>query len=186
MCIYRKTSDSKITNSWLRIHVGLYIQKTTAVIYPKECGKTINNPGAVLWNGDILVSIPKEVIDAFGPGSVKTLVTADASGQPHAIVCGSIVPCPVDAGKVIVGEILMKKSVKNLNSSKKAAMVITSGMNSYELVLANPVRIDKGPVLEQMNANLAPMKLHANAVWAFDVAEIYNQSAGPAAGTKIA
>ncbi len=133
-----------------------------------------------------MVAIPKEVLDIIKPESVKTLVTVDAAGQPHAVVCGSIMACPVDASKVIVGEILMKRAAANLAATKKAAMVITAGMTSYELVLKNPVRITSGPAFDQMNAGLATIKLHANAVWAFDVDAVYNESAGPAAGTKIA
>ncbi len=133
-----------------------------------------------------MVAIPKEVLDLMKPDSVKVLATVDASGQPHAIACGSIMPCPIDAGKVIVGEILMKKAAANLAATKKATMTITAGMSSYELVLKNPVRIASGPVLDQMNAGLAAIKLHANAVWAFDVDAVYNQGASPAAGTKIA
>lgn len=118
------------------------------------------------------------------PQNVKLLVTASADGQPHAIVCGSIVA--VAADKLVVGEVLMKKSSANLQANSKAAIGVVAGMEAYEVILANPVRITEGPALDQMNENLAAIKLHAGALWMFDVAEVYNESAGPAAGSKIA
>ncbi len=132
-----------------------------------------------------MVCIPEEVLKAMGePTTVKALVTSDSAGQPHAIVCGSIVAPSPD--KVVVGEVLMKKSSKNLGATKKAAILVSAGMAAYEIVLANPVRITEGPGLEQMNKELAAIHLHAGALWMFDVAEVYDQGASPKAGTKLA
>lgn len=125
-----------------------------------------------------MVCIPEEVMKVMGePTTVKALVTSDAAGQPHAIVCGSIVaPAP---DKVIVGEVLMKKSSKNLEATKKAAILVSAGMAAYEIVLANPVRITEGPGLDQMNEKLAAIHLKAGALWMFDVAEVYDQEPAP-------
>lgn len=132
-----------------------------------------------------MVNIPEEVLKAMSEQTtVKALVTADSSGQPHAIVCGSIIaPAP---DKVIVGEILMKKSSKNLDANKKGAILVSSGMTAYEIIVTNPVRIAEGPALDQMNEKLAAIHLKANALWMFDVAAVYDQSASPKAGTQLA
>lgn len=116
--------------------------------------------------------------------TVKTLVTASVDGMPHAIVCGSIIAPAAD--KVVVGEVLMKRASANLQANPKAAILVAAGMESYEIVLANPVRIAEGPMLDQMNAELAKIHLQARALWAFDVAEVYDEGATPAAGSKIA
>lgn len=116
--------------------------------------------------------------------TVKALVTSDASGQPHAIVCGSIIAPSPD--KVIVGEVLMRKSSKNLQANKKGAILVSAGMSAYEIVLENPVRVTEGPALDQMNENLAAVHLKAGALWIFDVAAVYDQGANPNAGTKLA
>jgi len=131
-----------------------------------------------------MVAIPKEVIElANGAGTVKVLVTSTKDGQPHAIVCGSIFVTP--DGKAGVGEILMKRAKQNLADNKKAALTIVAGPKSYELVLANPVRADSGEVFEGMKAKMAELKLPCFAVWTFDVKEIWDESAGPTAGTKV-
>ena len=131
-----------------------------------------------------MVAVPNEVIElANGAGAVKVLVTSTKDGQPHAIVCGSIF-ITAD-GKAGVGEILMKRAKQNLTDNKKAALTIVAGPKSYELVLANPVRADSGEVFEGMKAKMAELKLPCFAVWTFDVKEIWDESAGPTAGTKV-
>jgi hypothetical protein len=131
-----------------------------------------------------MVAIPNEVLElANGAGTVKILVTSSKDGQPHAIVCGSIFVTP--DGKAGVGEILMKRAKQNLADNGKAALTIVAGPKSYELVLANPARADSGELFEGMKAKLAEMKLPCFAVWTFDVKEIWDESAGPTAGTKV-
>jgi hypothetical protein len=132
-----------------------------------------------------MVAVPKEVADLLADkASVKVLVTASKSGQPHAIVCGSIFLGP--DGKVGVGEILMKRAKQNLADSGKAAISVTAGPKSYELVLKNPARADSGPVFENLKAAMAALNLPCFAVWTFDVCQIWDESAGPTAGTQIA
>ena len=151
--------------------------------------RDVSNPlitmAPIIIQGEKMVAIPKDVVDIMtAQGAVKTLVTVSAAGQPHAIVAGSIFPTP--DGKVIVGEVLMKRSKANLEANGKAAMLITAGPKSFELVLANPARLDSGPVFDNMKAKLAEMKLPCFGVWAFDVCEVWDEGAGPNAGTKIA
>lgn len=132
-----------------------------------------------------MVAVPKEVIDlAAEPTTAKLLVTASAAGQPHAIVCGSIMITP--DGKASVGEILMKRAKENLLANGKAALTIVGGPKSYELVLANGKRADSGEAFEALKAAMASKKLPCFAMWTFDVVEVWNESAGPAAGTKLA
>ncbi len=132
-----------------------------------------------------MVAVPKEVADILNAqDSIKTLVTVSPAGQPHAIVCGSIFLGP--DGKVGVGEILMKRAKANLADNGKAAISVTKGMASYELVLANPARADNGPVYENLKAAMAKANLPCFAVWTFDVCEVWDESAGPNAGNKIA
>lgn len=132
-----------------------------------------------------MTDIPANVIEKMGAeGTVKTLVTASADGQPHAIVCGSIIS--PEPSKMIVGEILMHKSAQNLAENPKAAFMIAAGMEAWEIDVKNPVRIAEGPALDQMNAQLEAIHLHANALWMFDVDAVYDQGANPNAGKKIA
>ncbi len=131
-----------------------------------------------------MVAVPKDIADlAADKATAKLLVTTSANGQPHAIVCGSLY---IAGDKVGVGEILMKRTAENLKANGKAAMVIAAGPKSFELVLKNAKRSDSGPAFEKMKENMAAVKLPCFALWEFDVAEIWNESAGPDAGKKIA
>lgn len=139
----------------------------------------------ILYTGEDMAQIPANVLAKMAEQTtVKTLVTASKSGRPHAIVCGSILSPSPD--KIIVGEVLMKRASANLQENPKAAVLVCAGMESYEIALSNPVRIAEGPVLEQMNEGLAKVHLQARAVWMFDVCAVFNESATPEAGTKIA
>lgn len=132
-----------------------------------------------------MVAVPKEILDIAGEKTTsKLLVTVSAAGQPHAIVCGSIMVTP--DGKASVGEVLMKRAKANLAANGKAALSIVAGPKAYELILANAQRAESGPVFEGTKNALASMNLPCFGVWTFDVVEIWNESAGPAAGTKMA
>ncbi len=131
-----------------------------------------------------MVTVPVEIIGLMeAKETTKILVTVSAEGQPHAIVCGSIFATP--DGKAGVGEVLMKRASKNLKDTGKAALSIAAGPKSYELILKNPVRSDSGPIFDNMKAKLASLNLPCFAVWTFDVAEIWDESAGPNAGNKL-
>ena len=131
-----------------------------------------------------MVAIPKDIMELLeAKETVKILVTSSSEGQPHAIVCGSIFATP--DGKAGVGEILMKRASKNLKDTGKAAIAIAAGPKAYEIILKNPVRSDSGPVFDDMKAKMAAVNLPCFAVWTFDVAEIWDESAGPTAGTKV-
>ncbi len=131
-----------------------------------------------------MVNIPAEVIEIMNAkDTVKVLVTANKVGQPHAIVCGTIA-CPTP-GKMVVGEVLMKRSTEYMVENSKAAFLISAGPKAYEIQVDNPVRYDNGEQLEQMNVALAAANLKAKALWMFDVVAVYDEGAGPNAGTKI-
>ena len=60
------------------------------------------------------------------------------------------------------------------------------GKDAFEARCEVIGRQDSGPVLDGLNQNLAKVNLKARAVWTFAVKEVYNESAGPGAGQKIA
>ena len=79
-----------------------------------------------------------------------------------------------------------KGTVKALVTANKAAFMIAAGPKAYEIQVENPVRYDNGEALAAMNEGLAAVNLHAKALWMFDVVAVYDEGAGPNAGTKIA
>jgi len=132
-----------------------------------------------------MANIPKNVMDVLAaPTTTKVLVTASKGGKPHAIVAGSIGAPAADT--MIVGEVLMKTSSKNLKENKEAAFLISAGKDAYEIDCAVKARLESGPELDAMNKALAPMGLKASAVWVFSVCAVYDQGASPNAGKKLA
>ncbi len=129
--------------------------------------------------------LPANVKELFSrPDTVKVLTTASKDGQPHAIVCGSIFV--IDDSTLAVGEILMNTAKANMAENKKVALEVVAGKEAYEARCEVAGRLDSGPVLDALNGNLAKINLKANAVWTFTVKEVYDESAGPGAGKKIA
>lgn len=132
-----------------------------------------------------MAAIPANVLEKMNsPGTVKALVTVSDDGRPHAIVAGSIIsPAP---NTMVIGEILMKKSAENMKNNKKVSFLVSAGKEAYSIDCTVKARMDSGPQLDEMNKVLASMNLKAAAVWAFGVDAVYDQSAGPGAGKKMA
>jgi len=132
-----------------------------------------------------MANIPQNVLDLLGAQTTtKVLVTATKDAKPHAIVAGSIGSPAADT--MIVGEILMKVTAKNLQENPKAAFLISSGLSSFIIECTAKARLDNGPELDGMNKQLAAMNLRAAAVWVFKVDAVFEQGASPKAGTKLA
>ena len=132
-----------------------------------------------------MVTIPDNVIAAFNDEkAIKVLTSVCPSGFPHSIVCGSIRVMSPDT--LIVGEILMKATSNNLKKNDKATILVASGLNSYIVNVKAKQRVTEGPIYDGMNKALEAIKMKANAVWVFEPISVYNQSANPAAGSKIA
>lgn len=132
-----------------------------------------------------MTNIPNNVLEMMkAQTTTKALVTASKSGKPHAIVAGSIGAPTADT--MIVGEILMKVSAKNLAENPSAAFLISSGKDAFEIQCTARARLDSGPEIEAMNKELEAIGLKAAAVWVFKVDAVYDQGATPNAGTKVA
>lgn len=132
-----------------------------------------------------MVTIPANVVDLMNrPESVKILVTANVMGQPHAIVCGSFFI--LNESTIAVGEVLMKVSAKNMAENKNVSILVTSGKDAFEVSATVGKRMTEGPVLAGLNDKMKAMHLHANAVWTFDAIAVFDESAGPNAGKRIA
>lgn len=132
-----------------------------------------------------MVAIPANVLDLFKrPDSSKILITACKCGQPHAIVCGSIIA--VDDETLAVGEVLMQRSKKYMDENKKVEILVNNGKDSYGVEAEVVGRETSGPLFDNMKANLAKFNLPTHAVWTFKAKAVYCESAGPDAGKKIA
>ncbi len=119
------------------------------------------------------------------PETNKVLSTVSPEGDPHSIVCGSLLV--IDEETVIVGEVYMYATCRNLNNNPKAEFLVWSGKDAYSIQATLSSRIDSGPLLEKMNHNLERMKMKAVAVLEFKVRSVYDEGISPdTAGTQIA
>ena len=132
-----------------------------------------------------MANIPSEILELLkAQTTTKVIVTASKDGRPHAIVAGSIGSPAADT--MIVGEVLMKVTSKNLAENPKASFLISSGKDAYEIECTAKARLESGPEIDAMNKALAAIGLKAGAVWVFKVDAVFYQGASPKAGTKIA
>ncbi|GAA0178394.1 hypothetical protein SH2C18_14600 [Clostridium sediminicola] len=113
----------------------------------------------------------------------KVLTTVSSDGVPHSIVVGSIMA--PNAETICAAEILMKKTAKNLESNKNIAVLAVKGMESY-LVNATVVeRQTEGDLFDTVAKELEKIGMAMSGLWIFKPTAIYDQSAGPNAGTQI-
>lgn len=117
------------------------------------------------------------------PDTHKVMTTVSPEGDPHAIVCGSLLV--KDEDTIIVGEVYMYATSRNLENNPKAEFLVWSGKDAFSVQTIAKERIDSGPLLDKMNHNLEKMKMRAVAVWEFSVLSVHDEGVGGKAGTKI-
>ncbi len=118
------------------------------------------------------------------PEAVKVLASVSKDGTPHGIVVGSCMSPSPDM--VVAGEVLMNVTSANFKETGKAAITVVKGTEAYLVTAEDPELVGEGPLLDKMNEQLAKHGLKARGVWTFKPSGVWNQSASPEAGTKLA
>ncbi len=118
------------------------------------------------------------------PAATKVLASVSAEGMPHAIVVGSCMSPSPDL--IVAGEVLMKTTSANFKATGKAAITVVKGTEAYLVTAEDPGLITDGPMVDKMNEQLAKHGLTARGVWTFTPTGVWNESASPEAGTKLA
>jgi predicted pyridoxine 5'-phosphate oxidase superfamily flavin-nucleotide-binding protein len=131
------------------------------------------------------IKIPEKAMNLLNdPAAVKVLSTVSASGVPHSVVVGScMAPSP---DMIVAGEVLMKTTSENLKKNPKIAVLVVKATESYLVVAERSGQVNEGALFDGMNQQLAKHGLKARSVWTFTPVSVYDQSASPAAGTKLA
>ena len=131
-----------------------------------------------------MVALPAKVRDFISrPEPIKMLITADPSGQPRGIVCGSIfVP---DEETLAIGEVFMNVTKGNLQNNPKAAVTVAFGGEAYNINVSVVERSTEGDLLNALNERLSKVNLQARAVWVFRVEAVYDEGINPNAGKLI-
>lgn len=130
------------------------------------------------------MKMPENVMNLLNDKEAsKVLTTVDLNGIPHSIVVGSIMAPTEDM--LCAAEVLMKKTAKNLETNKNIAVLTVKGTESY-LVNATVVKRQiSGDLFDTVAEELKKVGLPTQAVWTFEPTAIFDQSAGPNAGTQI-
>lgn len=128
--------------------------------------------------------IPEKVLNLLNDQSAsKILTTVSNDGIPHSIVVGSMMAPNIET--ICAAEVLMKKTAKNLESNENIAVLTVKGKESY-LVNATVVeRQTEGELFDTVSEQMKKAGLPMQALWIFKPTAIYDQSAGPTAGTQI-
>ena len=118
------------------------------------------------------------------PETNKALATVSPEGAPHAVVCGSLLMS--DDESIIVGEVYMYATCRNLEHDPRAEFLVWYGREAYSIQAVLTSRSTSGPALERMNRNLERMKMKAVAVLEFKVLSAYDEGISPdSAGIQI-
>lgn len=136
-----------------------------------------------------MTKMPKEVMELINdPASHKILATRAADGGVHAIEVGSIMA--PDANTIMFGAILMKHSGKNLEAMKAegtlASILVANQLRSFQVRGKVKDFVTSGPIFDKMNEELGKHKMAAQGVWLLEPVEVWDQSANPKAGTRLA
>lgn len=126
-----------------------------------------------------MVNIPKDVMDTIvAPDSIKMIATIDEKGAPNVATVGSITA--IDSETIAFAELFIKKTKANLESTKKAAIIIFKGpMVGYQLKGTFAGFQTSGPIFDSFSEKIMElMKLKIKSVGIIKVDEVYEASPG--------
>ncbi len=131
------------------------------------------------------MKIPEKVMKVLGDeSSVKVLSTISNDGKLHSVAAGSIMAMGED--RLFVAEIFMNTTSQNIQANKNVAILIVKGKESYLINATALKRNTEGEFFEKMTKPMSEKGFTVKAVWTFELNEVFDQSATPNAGTKLA
>ena len=122
-----------------------------------------------------MVDMPEPVMRmVVHPDTNKVLSTVNLKGEPHLIVCGSLMATAPNM--IAAAEAYMYRTAENL---------VWKGREAYSLKVKALERVEEGPVFERMEKSLEKMHLTVDAVWIFEVLEIWDEGIGNMTGARV-
>lgn len=132
-----------------------------------------------------MVSLPEPVARMIKhPSTYKVLSTVSPTGEPHSIVCGSLMVAD-DNETIIVGEVYMYRAAENLDRDPRAEFLVWKGKDAYSIKAVQTGRHTSGHIFERMEHALGKMNMTVVAVRTFRVEEVWDESAGHNAGKRV-
>ncbi len=131
-----------------------------------------------------MVDMPEPVIRMIKhPDTRKVMATVSPDGEPHMIVCGSLMV--TDPDTIIVGEVFMYRACENLKNNPNVEFMVWQGREAYSIKAVAKSRVDTGPIFDKMAQQLDKMNMTLAAVWVFEAKEVWDESASKNAGSKV-
>ncbi len=132
-----------------------------------------------------MVDMPEPVLRmVVHPDTNKAISTVSLKGEPHVIVCGSLM---VTAPNMIaVAEAYMYRTAENLCHNPIAEILVWKGREAYSLKVKAIERVEAGPDFEKMVRSMERMHLTVDGVWIFEVLEIWDEGIGNMTGSRVA
>ncbi|NLI73489.1 MAG: hypothetical protein GX369_01780 [Euryarchaeota archaeon] len=126
-----------------------------------------------------MVALPEQVFELVNDkGSSKILGTRTSEGDVHLINVGG--SGALDPETIFIGEIFMKASSENLRLAQKegtrASLLISKGMESYEIQCKVKDHVTSGPVFDKMKETFAQMKFDLKGLWLLTPDRVWNES----------
>jgi uncharacterized protein len=132
------------------------------------------------------VTIPEKV-RGFLAGKVGWVGTASASGMPNIALKGSL--RVLDGEHLLFADLFSKKTRANLEENPKVAVMVTDAETHEGYLFKGTAELlSDGPIYQKVAEELrkSPKKLpDPRYVVRIAVEEVYDQSLGPNAGTRI-
>jgi len=143
-----------------------------------------------------MTAIPNEVLMLVNdPKASKTFSTKSVLGRIHTIFVGSMLAVSPD--QLAFAHILMKRTNQNLLDMRKNDLLsvsVTLGMTSYEIIAKVKESRTSGPIYDMVvealtrsdvEGNLVRYGMRVHGVWIIEPVEVWNESPGPSAGTRV-
>ena len=131
-----------------------------------------------------MVDMPEPVIRMIKhPDTRKVMATVSPDGEPHMIVCGSLIVTEPDT--IIVGELFMYRACENLKNNPNVEFMVWQGREAYSIKAVAKSRVDTGPIFDKMAQQLDKMNMTLVAIWVFEAKEVWDESASKNAGSKV-
>lgn len=131
-----------------------------------------------------MVRLTQDIIDLiFRPESFKVMSTVGEDGNPHTVVCGTLmVP---DASTLAVGRVYLRNTGKNLERDPRAEFLVTYGKEAYSILCHYRGECEDEDIIKRINQGLNRMGLMTSTVWLFDVDSVYDEGLTPTSGMCI-
>lgn len=131
-----------------------------------------------------MVKLPENVARLIRhPSTSKAMATVSPEGEPHMIVCGSLILADDDT--IVLGEVYMHRAAEYLLHSRFAEFLVWSGKDGYSIKTKVTGRYTEGPLFDKLSDMLDRMGMTCVAVWTFDALEVWDESASDKAGERV-